>query len=268
MIAPMLFFVFLGLSNGFQFSNQRVSSRFTLPSLKVATTEIVEETPTEKASFIHDELRTYAMKFHTKDQSPKEGQQPAQTPFTAWTPTRLNYVQFLVDSLKVYETLEAIVEESPTLASLKSTGLERSAALKEDLLWMKAFDPTIEIPECGPWGLKYSTFLTKLSAENLPKFICHYYNYYFAHTAGGRMIGKRFAKDLLEGNTLQFYQWDSDVKVLLEACTDKLDAMALNWSSEEKQQCLDQTVSCFQYGSAIMTYINPVKANGGCPVAH
>ncbi len=82
------------------------------------------------------------------------------------------------------------------------------------------------------------------------------------------MIGKRLSKELLESNTLKFYQWDSDVKVLLEACTDKLDDMALNWSSEEKQQCLDQTVSCFQYGSAIMTYINPVKANGGCPVAH
>lgn len=30
----------------------------------------------------------------------------AQIPFTAWEPTRQNYVQFLVDSLLVYETLE------------------------------------------------------------------------------------------------------------------------------------------------------------------
>lgn len=54
----------------------------------------------------------------------------------------------------------------------------------------------------------------QLAAESIPKFMCHYYNHYFAHTAGGRMIGRRMADKLLESNTLKFYQWESgDVKV-------------------------------------------------------
>ena len=42
--------------------------------------------------------------------------------------------------------------------------------------------------------------------NNIPKFICHYYNYYFAHLAGGRMIGKQMSKLLLDGETLEFYK--------------------------------------------------------------
>jgi hypothetical protein len=44
----------------------------------------------------------------------------------AWQePARSNYLQFLVDSLVVYEGLEEIVATYPALASLKNTGLER-----------------------------------------------------------------------------------------------------------------------------------------------
>ena len=32
--------------------------------------------------------------------------------------------------------------------------------------------------------------LRELAATSPPAFMCHYYNHYFAHTAGGRMIGK------------------------------------------------------------------------------
>ena len=52
-----------------------------------------------------------------------------------------------------------------------------------------------------------------MASESIPKFMCHYYNHYFAHTAGGRMIGRRMADKLLDGNTLKFYQWEGDVKV-------------------------------------------------------
>jgi hypothetical protein len=45
-------------------------------------------------SFVQDELRTYAMKLHTKDQAPKEGQQKADTPFTQWEPS-MNSVSLL-----------------------------------------------------------------------------------------------------------------------------------------------------------------------------
>ena len=46
----------------------------------------------------------------------------------------------------------------------------------------------------------------EVHARSLPAFVCHFYNHYFAHTAGGRMIGKKMAAMLLEGHELHFYQ--------------------------------------------------------------
>lgn len=63
----------------------------------------------DKDSFVQNEMRSYAMKLHTRDQAPREGQQKAEKPFTVWEPKRDNYLQFLVDSLVVYETLDNIV---------------------------------------------------------------------------------------------------------------------------------------------------------------
>ena len=40
-----------------------------------------------------------------------------------------------------------------------------------------------------------------------PAFVCHFYNQYFAHTAGGLMIGKKMSDALLDGRTLEFYKW-------------------------------------------------------------
>ena len=163
---PVLCLLFLGVSNGFQFSTSRrifgasVNTRRT--QLNAVTVETTEGNTKKEYSFVNEDLRTYAMRFHTKDQAPREGQQKAETPFTAWEPTRLNYVQFLVDSLLVYETLESLAHEIPALAPFTATGLERAAALKEDLDWMVKFDPTMVVPECGPNGIKYSSFLKKV----------------------------------------------------------------------------------------------------------
>lgn len=33
--------------------------------------------------------------------------------------------------------------------------------------------------------------LEQAASEDPAAFICHFYNFYFAHTAGGRMIGKK-----------------------------------------------------------------------------
>lgn len=33
--------------------------------------------------------------------------------------------------------------------------------------------------------------LQRLAKEDPPAFLCHFYNIYFAHSAGGRMIGKK-----------------------------------------------------------------------------
>lgn len=159
MLAPVLCLLLLGASNGFYFTNSRVMNKMRLHTTSIKTEE---ETAKKEYSFVNEDLRTYAMKFHTKDQAPREGQQKAQTPFTKWEPTRQNYVQFLVDSLHVYETLETLAQTMPELADFKATGLERAAALKEDLKWMVTFDSSISVPECGPNGIKYSAFLTKV----------------------------------------------------------------------------------------------------------
>jgi len=215
--------------------------------------EAIEEV--KKYSFVRDDLRSYAMKLHTKDQAPKEGEKKAKVPFTKWEPTLQDYLHFLVDSLKVYETLEDIVQSYPELSSFRSTGLERSQALKEDIKWICEHDSSLSLPICGEPGLKYSEFLQSIAQESIPKFMCHYYNHYFAHTAGGRMIGKRMCEKLLDNKILKFYQWEGDVKELLENVKASIDTIASNWNKEEKQECMEETLACFSYGERLMSYI-------------
>jgi heme oxygenase len=195
------------------------------------------------------------MKLHTKDQAPREGQQPAETPFTAWEPGRKDYIRFLVDSLLVYETMDKIVAQHAVLQPFRKTGLERAEAIKEDLKWLCSFDKSLSIPPAGESGLKYAAFLEKIAAESVPKFMCHYYNHYFAHTAGGRMIGKKMADKLLDGTTLKFYQWEGDVRALLDETRKSMDALASTWSESEKQACLEETMACFRYGGSLMVYM-------------
>jgi hypothetical protein len=64
----------------------------------------------------------------------------------------------------------------------------------------------VTLPEVGEYGQEYARFLTETAARSLPAFACHYYNHYFAHTAGGRMIGKKMAAMLLDGIELNFYK--------------------------------------------------------------
>lgn len=208
-------------------------------------------------SFVQDEMRPFAMKLHTRDQAPKEGQQKAETPFTKWQPGRSNYLQFLVDSLRVYETLETIVAEHEVLAPLRNTGLERTVALREDIQWMLDYDKTLTMPACGAGGIQYSAFLSQLAKESIPKFLCHYYNHYFAHTAGGRMIGAKMAELLLEKKVLKFYSWDGDVKQLLDETRRKIDVIANTWTAEEKQKCLEETMLSFKYGGMLMSALKP-----------
>ena len=71
------------------------------------------------------------MKLHTRDQSPKEGQQPAEKPVNKWEPGRAEYLQFLVDSRHVYQCLEEIVGANEVLSSFGDSGLERVVALEK-----------------------------------------------------------------------------------------------------------------------------------------
>jgi heme oxygenase (biliverdin-producing, ferredoxin) len=155
------------------------------------------------------------MRLHTREQAPREGQAPAE-PRAPYTPTRADYLAFLVDSLRVFEAFEEIVNDMVTkqegsndktailIKSLQNTGLERTQGLRQDIDWMvKEYGLTR--PEVGVPGREYAKHLHEVSSS-LPRFMCHFYNFYFAHTAGGRMIGKQMSALLLDKKTLEFYQ--------------------------------------------------------------
>jgi heme oxygenase len=153
------------------------------------------------------------MKLHTREQAPREGQAvPPATPPSKepYIPTHVNYLQFLVDSHAIYTTLEDIVNTYDNLRPLRQTGIERTIPLTKDIEWMctKYNLPRLDI---GQAGVTYVEELKTMmndnnNNKNIPKFMCHYYNYYFAHLAGGRMIGKQMSKLLLDGETLEFYK--------------------------------------------------------------
>ena len=92
-------------------------------------------------------------------------------------------------------------------------------------------------------------------SHDLPSFLNHFYNFYFAHTAGGRMIGAKLSELLLDGKTLKFYQWDGDVKELLARTAGEIDSIAAAWSREEKDKCLEETGPAFKFGGSLLTYI-------------
>lgn len=243
MIVGASFLLVIATSSAFLTSTKWVRNKVTIRSSKAllnAPTDSVkvEDGIIPEYSFVNKDMRAYAMKLHTPQQAPKEGKAKGpevfeskekanealktaqaaspETPMIVWQPEKINYVQFLVDSLEVYETLERLSEEYDVLAPFRSTGLERAAALREDLDFLsKTY--SIKVPGPGPHGPGYAAHLRDLAATNMPKFICHYYNHMFAHTAGGRMIGKRMADMLLDGTTLKFYQWEGDVKVSLKS---------------------------------------------------
>ena len=155
-------------------------------------------------SFIQTELRGAAMRLHTREQSPKEGQvESSPAPETRYVPTHADYLAFLVDSQHVYQAMEDIVNEREELCVFRNTGLERTHALELDIAFMVS-EFGLERPKVGKPGRDYAEALRQM--DSIPEFMCHYYNHYFAHTAGGRMIGKQMSSLLLGGKTLEFYK--------------------------------------------------------------
>lgn len=77
-------------------------------------------------------------------------------------------------------------------AEFKNTGLERSEGLAKDLEWFK--EQGHAIPEPSSPGINYAQYVEELSEKDPPAFLCHFYNTYFAHSAGGRMIGKKVSR--------------------------------------------------------------------------
>ena len=162
-------------------------------------------------SFVQTEMRAAAMALHTKDQAPREGKQPSRPPPTR-VPTVLDYAGFLRDSKEVYDAFEEAAAGCAALEAFRETGLERGEALARDLEYLAAeHDAAVRDIEVGEPGQAYAALIRELAAgieegdaSSLPRFMCHYYNHYFAHTAGGRMIGKKMADLLIDGFTLDF----------------------------------------------------------------
>lgn len=224
--------------------------------------------PGEKKGFV-EEMRFVAMKLHTKEQAPKEGEakvsEEQQKSMMAWQPTREGYLQFLAESCVMYEALEGIMAEAadPSYTKFQNTGLERVAALKKDMAWFKGtydMEPAPITPESS--GQEYATLLKELAATNPQAFICHFYNVYFAHSAGGRMIGTKMSDALLDRHELEFYKYgDAEMKDLLNSVRDNLNEVAEGWSREEKDVCLAETEKSFKYsGQVLRTIFAPASS--------
>ncbi|KAE8666887.1 Heme oxygenase 1 [Hibiscus syriacus] len=213
--------------------------------------------PGEAKGFV-EEMRIVAMKLHTRDQAKegeKEVKQPEERTVKVWEPTVDGYLKFLVDSKLVYDTLEGIIDKAAfsSYAEFRNTGLERSEKLAMDLQWFK--DQGYAIPEPSSPGVTYSEYLKELSDKDPQAFICHFYNIYFAHSAGGRMIGKKVAEKILDNKELEFYKWDGDLSQLLQNVRDKLNKVAESWTREEKNHCLEETEKSFKYSGDILRLI-------------
>ncbi|KHG06528.1 Heme oxygenase 1, chloroplastic -like protein [Gossypium arboreum] len=213
--------------------------------------------PGEAKGFV-EEMRFVAMKLHTKEQAKegeKEVKQPEERPVQRWEPSVDGYLKFLVDSKLVYDTLEGIIDKAPfpSYAEFRDTGLERSEKLAKDLQWLKEQGYTI--PEPSSPGVTYAEYLKELSEKDPQAFICHFYNIYFAHSAGGRMIGKKVAEKILDKKELEFYKWDGDLSQLLQNVRDKLNKVAESWTREEKNHCLEETEKSFKYSGDILRLI-------------
>lgn len=214
-------------------------------------------TELKKTGFV-GEMRAVAMKLHTREQAPKEGGVEAPKRTQAWAPTLWGYQQFLAESKVVYNAFEDIMHQAsdawhPEYSNFQHTGLERSAGLAADLEYMQQQHklPPPVIQEDGP-GMTYAKHLKQLAADDPQSFICHYYNYYFAHTAGGRMIGKKVSDMLLGGKELAFYEYKDDVNTLLDNVRSNLNTLAEGWSKEQKEHCLKETADAFQWSGGLM----------------
>lgn len=228
-------------------------------STKSTESDVSTEQPMTEVEFppILEELREVAMRMHTKVQAPKEGEAPAPAkPDAPFVPTQMDYLQFLVDSHAVYEVLEEIVNSNEKLAMFRNTGMERTQELEKDIAWM-CDKFSLERPNVGCPGGMYAKKLKDMvkGDEDIPEFMCHYFNYYFAHLAGGRMIGKKMSKLLLDGETLEFYKWGENVNELKPRVKNLIEELAKQWSREERDNCINATAGAFKGGGGLNGYL-------------
>jgi len=79
---------------------------------------------------------------------------------------------------------------------------------------------------------------------------------YFAHSAGGKMIGRKVSEMILDGKELEFYKWGGDgLDASLTSVKEKLNAAAEAWSREEKDRCLEETAKSFELSGKLLRLI-------------
>ncbi|XP_040998136.1 probable inactive heme oxygenase 2, chloroplastic [Juglans microcarpa x Juglans regia] len=117
-----------------------------------------------------------------------------------WEPTLDGYLKYLVDSKLVFDTMERIVDESSDVAYayFRKTGLERSEGLAKDLEWIRQQGFVILEPS-NP-RVSQAKYLNELAVKSAPLFLCHFYNIYFSHIAGGQVIARQDPEELCGKN--------------------------------------------------------------------
>ena len=122
---------FLAKRGSIWFDHHQAHQRVIIPKMPmkpvskkfVVISGIMDEKPkklghnsncTEAKGFV-EEMRSMAMRLHTKEQAPKEGQKEVEAPeqrhVAKWDPSVEGYLSFLVDSKLVYDPLEGIIND-------------------------------------------------------------------------------------------------------------------------------------------------------------
>lgn len=197
------------------------------------------------------EMRAKAMSLHTFSQAPKQKDvkkdTSSNTQMEQWQTTKGDFLQFLVDSLVVYTAYEEVVQK-PELARLRNSGLERVEGLNKDIVFIQnKYGLTPPAPSLA--ATEYASYVKTLETN---VFVTHFYNYYFAHTAGGRMIGQTVMDTVFEGHLFDFYQWKGDVKQILEQVKGQIDTLASSWTRAQKDAALDATPETFMKSGALL----------------
>lgn len=233
------------------------SNAFAVRRYNGARMTATSHAPTERRPGSHkgfvEEMRFVAMKLHTKDQAPREGEQEESSlPIDGWYPSKQDFMQFLVDSLHVYTYFEGdLVQNHSMFAPFKKSGLERVEALNTDILYLETeYDLPATPPSRAATG--YVSYLKALLEKKPESTLCHWYNYYFAHSAGGRMIGRLMQNRLFDGKNFSFYEWEGDVKEMLGPVRTTIDEIAAEWARDVKDVCLKETGLAFGYSGTIL----------------
>jgi len=148
----------------------------------------------------------------------------------------------------VYEAFEVVLHSKDDLAPLRNSGMERVDGLKKDIAFIQS-TYGLSAPTPSPAATEYAAFLKTTSVS---VFVCHFYNYYFAHTAGGRMIGQTVMDTVFGGHVFEFYKWDRDVKEILTEVKAQIDKVAGKWSREEKDASLNAVPDTFSKSGALL----------------